>query len=146
VRASCLSLTWVTSPGLTSGALGPSIVCVCVHYCSTYYKAVRVGGLWGDSGGHWWCATRDDEPRPVWTSLPITQQWTLVCRGCSVGGDCRLSRGCSFGGPQVGRIESEDTWSQISHISVKSPSNSGIAPDTSFQPRGWNTGLTNNDF
>jgi hypothetical protein len=23
----------------------------------------------GDSGGH---ATKDDEPRPVWTSLPIT--------------------------------------------------------------------------
>ena len=23
---------------------------VCVYYCSTYYKAVRVGG--GDSGGH----------------------------------------------------------------------------------------------
>ena len=25
-------------------------VCVCVYYCSTYYKAVRVGGR--DSGGH----------------------------------------------------------------------------------------------
>jgi hypothetical protein len=39
---------------------------VCVYYCSTYYKAVRVGG------GGWWrtCATRDDEPRPVWTSQP----------------------------------------------------------------------------
>ena len=24
--------------------------CVCVYYCSAYYKAVRVGG--GDSGGH----------------------------------------------------------------------------------------------
>jgi len=43
--------------------------CVCVlYYCRTYYKAVRVGG-----GGDWrTCATRDDEPRPVWTSLPIT--------------------------------------------------------------------------
>ena len=41
---------------------------VCVYYCSTYYKAVRVGG-----GGQWrTCATRDDEPRPLWTSLPIT--------------------------------------------------------------------------
>jgi hypothetical protein len=41
----------------------------CVYYCSTYYKAVRVGG-----GGEQWrtCATRDYEPRPVWTSLPIT--------------------------------------------------------------------------
>jgi hypothetical protein len=28
--------------------------------------------VWG-GGGYWGtCATRDDEPRPVWTSLPIT--------------------------------------------------------------------------
>jgi hypothetical protein len=42
---------------------------VCVfYYCRTYYKAVRVGG-----GGEWRTgAMRDDEPRPVWTSLPIT--------------------------------------------------------------------------
>jgi len=42
---------------------------VCVYYCSTNYKAVRVvvGGKAGT------CATRDDEPRPVWTSLPIMQ-------------------------------------------------------------------------
>jgi hypothetical protein len=37
---------------------------VCVYYCSTYYKAVRVGG-----GGEDMCATRDDEPRPLWTKL-----------------------------------------------------------------------------
>ena len=44
-----------------------SIVCV-FYYCRTYYKAVRVGG-----GGEWrTCAMRDDEPRPVWMSLPIT--------------------------------------------------------------------------
>ena len=44
-------------------------VAVCVfYYCRTYYKAVRVGG-----GGEWrTCAMRDDEPRPVWMSLPIT--------------------------------------------------------------------------
>jgi hypothetical protein len=42
---------------------------VCVfYYCRTYYKAVCVGG-----GGEWrTCAMRDDEPRPVWMSLPIT--------------------------------------------------------------------------
>ncbi len=42
---------------------------VCVfYYCRTYYKAVRVGG-----GGEWrTCAMRDDEPRLVWSSLPIT--------------------------------------------------------------------------
>ena len=39
------------------------------YYCMTYYKAVRVGG-----GGEWrTCAMRDDEPRPVWMSLPITR-------------------------------------------------------------------------
>ncbi len=44
-------------------------ILVCVfYYCRTYYKAVRVGG-----GGEWrTCAMRDDEPRPVWMSLPIT--------------------------------------------------------------------------
>jgi hypothetical protein len=43
---------------------------VCVYYCSTYYKAVRVG-----VGGEWrTCTTRDYEPRPVWTSLPIAHQ------------------------------------------------------------------------
>jgi hypothetical protein len=36
-------------------------------------------------------------------------------------------------------FEFEDTWSQISHLSVQS--HSGIAPDPSFQPKGWNTGL-----
>jgi len=41
---------------------------MCVYYCRTYYKAVRVGG-----GGEWrTCAMRDDEPRPVWMSLLIT--------------------------------------------------------------------------
>ena len=45
----------------------PKRVCV-FYYCRTYYKAVRVGG-----GGEWrTCAMRDDEPRPVWMSLPIT--------------------------------------------------------------------------
>ena len=45
-------------------------------------------------------------------------------------GLCRLSSGCWLGGPQVGGIEfeeAEDTWCQISHLSVKS--HSGIAPD-----------------
>ena len=55
-------------------------VCVCVfYYCRTYYKAVRVGG-----GGEWrTCAMRDDEPRPVWMSLPITHLWAGVthCHG-----------------------------------------------------------------
>jgi hypothetical protein len=77
---------------------------VCVYYCRTYYKAVRVwvpctsytkealtrlhlsfsvcvfitAGpstkmfTWGGGGYGRTCATRDDEPRPVWTSLPIT--------------------------------------------------------------------------
>jgi hypothetical protein len=48
-----------------------NVVCV-FYYCRTYYKAVRVGG-----GGEWrTCAMRDDEPRPVWMSLPITH-WNV---------------------------------------------------------------------
>ena len=48
---------------------GALSLCVCVfYYCRTYYKAVRVGG----GGESRTCAVRDDEPRPVWTSLPIT--------------------------------------------------------------------------
>ena len=31
--------------------LATSFLCVCVYYCSTYYKAVRVGGG-GNNGGH----------------------------------------------------------------------------------------------
>jgi hypothetical protein len=50
------------------GRLAGSGSCVC-YYCSTYYKAVCVGGTQWRT-----CATRDYEPRPVWmwTSLPIT--------------------------------------------------------------------------
>jgi hypothetical protein len=60
---------------------------MCVYYCSTYYsvcvfitagpstKLFAWGG--GDIGGHVLRGPvvikhRDDEPRPVWTSLPIT--------------------------------------------------------------------------
>ncbi len=46
-----------------------SSVCVCVYYCRTYYKAVRVGEedrLWRT------CAMRYDEPRLVWTRLTTT--------------------------------------------------------------------------
>ena len=37
----------------------------CVYYCRTYHKDVRV---WGGETR----ATRNDEPKQVWTSLPIT--------------------------------------------------------------------------
>jgi hypothetical protein len=77
----CLRLfsTILQSPGtasicITTPCFCTSKVCavsgVCVYYYSTYYKAVRVGGG-GDSGGQV-SATRDDEPRPVWTRLSIT--------------------------------------------------------------------------
>ena len=54
---------------------------VCVfYYCRTYYKAVRVGG-----GGEWrTCAMRDDEPRPVWMSLPITHWREIFFFSCWV--------------------------------------------------------------
>jgi hypothetical protein len=36
---------------------------------------------WGGGGGQWrTCATRDYEPRPVWTSLPITHSRVLSVR------------------------------------------------------------------
>jgi hypothetical protein len=34
---------------------------------------------WGGGGYGRTCATRDDEPRPVWTSLPITQHSYQGC-------------------------------------------------------------------
>ena len=52
--------------------LGYKVLRVCVYYCSTFDKAVRVG-----AGGDWrTCATRDDEPRTVCvfiTAVPITK-------------------------------------------------------------------------
>jgi hypothetical protein len=42
---------------------------VCVVYYTTYYEALCAGGG-GESQRT--CAMRDDEPMPVWTSLPIT--------------------------------------------------------------------------
>ena len=56
-----------TMTGLAALSGGPvekedAKTCVCVYYCRTYYKAVRVGE------GGWWrtCAMRYDEPRLVW--------------------------------------------------------------------------------
>ena len=60
---------------LQSCACGGGVcVCVCLLLKDllqnrTYCKVVRVGG-----GGEWrTCAMRDDDPRPVWMSLLITQ-------------------------------------------------------------------------
>ena len=33
----------------------PRLVCVCVNYCSTYYKAAVCGGPGGARGGEWVC-------------------------------------------------------------------------------------------
>jgi hypothetical protein len=53
-------------PGKPS-SLGPGFVCVFITAGSST-KLVAWGG-----GGYWrTCTTRDDEPRPVWTSLPMT--------------------------------------------------------------------------
>ena len=55
----------ITGGGSGYAALLAHAGCV-FYYCRTYYKAVRVGG-----GGEWrTCAMRDDEPRPVWLTLP----------------------------------------------------------------------------
>jgi hypothetical protein len=61
--------------GVRTCAMRHEPVCV-FYYCRTYYKAVRVGG-----GGEWrTCAMRDDEPRPVWMSLPSTHLGILEGR------------------------------------------------------------------
>jgi hypothetical protein len=43
------------------------VVCVCFLLQDLVQSCLRGGGGYGRT-----CATRDDEPRPVWTSLPIT--------------------------------------------------------------------------
>ena len=73
-------------PGLVEGTSCPG---VCVYYCRTYYKAVRGGE--GDREGHvrihcgvgvtelstikqHTLSMRYDEPRHMWTSVPITHK------------------------------------------------------------------------
>jgi hypothetical protein len=59
---------WQRPDRFSCPLLEPSLHLCVFYFCRTYYKAVRVGG-----GGEWrTCAMRDDEPRPVWMSLPIT--------------------------------------------------------------------------
>ena len=65
---------------------------VCVHYCRTYYKAVRVGG--GDSGGH---VLRETTSR-VLCGL-VCPSHTSECRG---EGDC-----VKEGGGGEGELERE---------------------------------------
>jgi hypothetical protein len=49
-------------------------VCVCLLLQDLVQRCIHGGG-----GGYGrTCATRDDEPRPVWTSLPITHSWFLL--------------------------------------------------------------------
>jgi hypothetical protein len=48
-------LPYPPPPHVNSFVLGPAVInthptCVCVYYCRTYYKAVRVGEE--ESGGH----------------------------------------------------------------------------------------------
>jgi hypothetical protein len=46
-------------------------MCVCLLLQDLVQRCLHGGG-----GGYGrTCATRDDEPRPVWTSLPITHGW-----------------------------------------------------------------------
>ena len=84
-----------------------AVLFVCVfYYCRTYYKAVRVGG-----GGEWrTCAMRDDEPRPVWMSLLITNH-ALVNAG--VGRLCERRRGSRRGvreGACIGGATMPQPW------------------------------------
>jgi hypothetical protein len=47
-------------------------VCVCVCVCLLLQDLVQSCLHWGGGGYGRTYATRDDEPRPVWTRLPIT--------------------------------------------------------------------------
>ena len=63
----CVCVFITAGPSTKLFAWGVVCVCVCVYYCSTYYKAVR-----GETMEDMCIATRDHELRPVCTSLPIT--------------------------------------------------------------------------
>ncbi len=94
----------MTRPGLTAGALDPSIVSLNTNRSSSSPKCLCVFITAGPStklfacvwGGYWrTCATRDDEPRPVWTCVCLLLQ-DLVQRTCV----CSLLQdlGCLQGG------------------------------------------------
>jgi hypothetical protein len=65
-----------TSRGLC-GLGCPSHMCVCVFITAGPSTKMFT---WGGGGYGRTCATRDDEPRPVWTSLPITHVCVYYCR------------------------------------------------------------------
>jgi hypothetical protein len=46
-------------------------MCVCFLLQDLVQSCLHGGGGYGRT-----CATRDDEPRPVWTRLPITHYWS----------------------------------------------------------------------
>jgi hypothetical protein len=64
-------------PTVTNEAHLPSLVkCLCVFI--TAGPSTKLFA-WGGGGGYGrTCATRDDEPRPVWTRLPITLMHYLL--------------------------------------------------------------------
>jgi hypothetical protein len=65
----CLLLQYLVCVFITAG---PSTVCCSVCVFITAGPSTKLF-TWGGGGGYGrTCATRDDEPRPVWTSLPIT--------------------------------------------------------------------------
>jgi hypothetical protein len=51
----------------TRGLSVQARVCVCLLLQDLVQSCLHGGG-----GGRRTCTTRDDEPRPVWTKLPIT--------------------------------------------------------------------------
>jgi hypothetical protein len=57
------------------------VVCVCALIVCVFITAGPSTNLFAWGGGGIWdwrtCATRDDEPRPVWTGLPIMSPTTM---------------------------------------------------------------------
>jgi hypothetical protein len=58
---------------LVQSCLHGGVVCVVVCVFITAGPSTKMFVYMGGGGYGRTCATRDDEPRPVWTSLPITQ-------------------------------------------------------------------------
>ena len=57
--------------------------CQSVFITCVFITAGPITKLFAGGGGGEWrtCATRDDEPRPVWTSLPITHVCVFITAG-----------------------------------------------------------------
>jgi hypothetical protein len=105
----------------TCHAAAPVCVCVCV-FITAGPSTKPFAGVWGGGYGRT-CATRDNEPRPVWTKLPITHV-LCVCVFITAGHTTKLFAWGGGGG--CGRTcvtrddEPRPVWTRlpITHVCV----------------------------